>query len=127
MQLSQRFVEACKVLKITVSFGSVNSLVEMPTSMSHASIPAEFCTLPKDLVRISCGIEDVRDVQADITQALQVASRGTVAGTAAVFDAPKREKSFSEVVAEDGISDMGGGAGSGRFDSKFEDLPVTPK
>jgi cystathionine beta-lyase len=127
VQLSQRFVEACKVLKITVSFGSVNSLVEMPTSMSHASIPAEFCTLPKDLVRISCGLEDVRDVQADSTQALQVASRGTVAGTAAVFDAPKREKSFSEVVAEDGISDMGGGAGSGRFDSKFEDLPVTPK
>ena len=127
VQLSQRFVEACKILKITVSFGSVNSLVEMPTAMSHASIPAELCTLPKDLVRMSCGIEDVRDIQADIAQALQLASRETLA----TIDAPKvlwggdvkREKSFSDSVAEDGISDMGNGTGSGRFDSKFEDLP----
>ena len=57
----QAFATVCgsvQDLKITVSFGSVNSLVEMPIAMSHASIPTDLCTLPKDLVRLSCGIED---------------------------------------------------------------------
>lgn len=48
-----------------VSFGSVNSLGEMPCTMSHASIPAEERTLPADLVRLSVGIEDVRDLLQD--------------------------------------------------------------
>ena len=41
VKLSNRIVDACKIFKITVSFGSCNSLVEMPCLLSHASIPAE--------------------------------------------------------------------------------------
>ena len=39
--VSRRFVDACRLFKITVSFGSCNSLVEMPGIQSHASIPAD--------------------------------------------------------------------------------------
>ena len=102
-KISQRFVEACKILKITVSFGSCNSLVELPTAMSHASIDPELCKVPKDLVRLSIGIEDVRDVIDDIDQALKFAL----------------ELEEEEVMAgEEGEN--------GRFDSKFEELPRTP-
>jgi cystathionine beta-lyase len=67
-RISQRFIDACRIFKLTVSFGSVNSLCEMPCIMSHASIPAEERTLPEDLIRLSVGIEDVRDLIDDLTQ-----------------------------------------------------------
>ena len=96
-------VFSTKILKITVSFGSCNSLVELPTAMSHASIDPELCKVPKDLVRLSIGIEDVRDVIDDIDQALKFAL----------------ELEEEEVMAgEEGEN--------GRFDSKFEELPRTP-
>ena len=38
--LSRRFIDALRIFKLTVSFGSVNSLCEMPCLLSHASIPA---------------------------------------------------------------------------------------
>mmetsp|Transcript_63946 Transcript_63946/g.133295 ORF Transcript_63946/g.133295 Transcript_63946/m.133295 type:complete len:414 (-) Transcript_63946:567-1808(-) len=67
---SQRFVSALKLFKITVSFGGCSSVVEMPSVLSHASIPLEEQHLPPDLVRMSVGIEDPRDLIKDITQAL---------------------------------------------------------
>lgn len=76
VEFSRRFLEACRIFKMTVSFGSVNSLCEMPCAMSHASIPAEKRTLPDDLIRLSVGIEDVEDLVADLAQALEVASGG---------------------------------------------------
>mmetsp|Transcript_44973 Transcript_44973/g.104011 ORF Transcript_44973/g.104011 Transcript_44973/m.104011 type:complete len:620 (-) Transcript_44973:101-1960(-) len=76
VDFSRRFLEACRIFKMTVSFGSVNSLCEMPCTMSHASIPAEKRTLPSDLVRLSIGIEDVRDLIADLRQAFEVATSG---------------------------------------------------
>lgn len=41
LAFSQHVVTVTKLFKITVSFGSVNSLISMPGAMSHASIPAE--------------------------------------------------------------------------------------
>eukprot|EP00413_Alexandrium_margalefii_P007454 CAMPEP_0204531690 /NCGR_PEP_ID=MMETSP0661-20131031/11303_1 /ASSEMBLY_ACC=CAM_ASM_000606 /TAXON_ID=109239 /ORGANISM="Alexandrium margalefi, Strain AMGDE01CS-322" /LENGTH=618 /DNA_ID=CAMNT_0051537859 /DNA_START=26 /DNA_END=1882 /DNA_ORIENTATION=- len=76
VEFSRRFLEACRIFKMTVSFGSVNSLCEMPCTMSHASIPAEKRTLPDDLVRLSIGIEDADDLIADLGHALEVASSG---------------------------------------------------
>eukprot|EP00051_Salpingoeca_urceolata_P035620 m.30655 g.30655 ORF g.30655 m.30655 type:complete len:468 (-) comp9504_c0_seq1:25-1428(-) len=76
VQRSRRFVDACKLFKITVSFGSCNSLVEMPGIQSHASIPAELQDFPADLVRLSIGIEDWRDLLADLGQALHKAMSG---------------------------------------------------
>lgn len=93
---SRRLVDALKIFKTTVSFGSVNSLCEMPCTMSHASIPAEKRTLPEDLVRFSVGIEDALDLVADLEQALQVAAGERLH-----------------------TCDAG-------YDSKFQDLPVVP-
>ena len=72
-ELSQQFVDACKLFKLTVSFGSCNSLVEMPCVLSHASIPADKRTLPDDLVRLSVGIEHVEDLITDLAQAISKA------------------------------------------------------
>ena len=63
---------------MTVSFGSTSSLVSLPCFMSHASIPPEVRKargLPDDLVRISTGIEDERDLIADLAQAFEAASK----------------------------------------------------
>lgn len=74
LALSKHIVETTKYFSITVSFGSVKSLISLPCFMSHASIPAEVREtrgLTEDLVRISVGIEDVNDLIADLDNALR--------------------------------------------------------
>ncbi|XVF56266.1 hypothetical protein PTKIN_Ptkin06aG0105300 [Pterospermum kingtungense] len=74
LALSKHVVETTKYFSITVSFGSVKSLISMPCFMSHASIPTavrEARGLTEDLVRISIGIEDVNDLIADLDNALR--------------------------------------------------------
>ncbi|KAI4300869.1 hypothetical protein L6164_034197 [Bauhinia variegata] len=74
LALSKHIVETTKYFSITVSFGSVKSLISMPCFMSHASIPAgvrKARGLTEDLVRISVGIEDVNDLIADLDYALR--------------------------------------------------------
>jgi len=75
-ELSRRVVEGCTLHTITVSFGGVNSTISLPNYMSHASIPQHLRTqkeIPRDLVRISVGIEAVEDLQADLEQSFQKA------------------------------------------------------
>jgi cystathionine beta-lyase len=103
IELSKRVCDACQIFKTTVSFGSVNSLCEMPCTMSHASIPAEERSLPADLVRLSIGIEDYRDLIADLTQAFDLA-------------ASQEKPPLSPQLK----NDRG-------YDSKFDDLPVLPR
>ncbi|CAN4109195.1 unnamed protein product [Withania somnifera] len=74
LALSKHVAEATKYFSITVSFGSVKSLISLPCFMSHASIPAEVREargLTEDLVRISVGIEDVNDLIDDLDYALK--------------------------------------------------------
>lgn len=74
LDFSQHIVSVTKLFKITVSFGSVNSLISLPGAMSHASIPEEVRkarAFPEDLVRLSIGIEDPKDLIRDLSQALQ--------------------------------------------------------
>jgi cystathionine beta-lyase len=71
--LSKAIAENTEMFRITVSFGSVNSSISLPGNMSHASVPAELLAqrdLPKDLVRISIGIEDEEDLLADLDRAI---------------------------------------------------------
>jgi cysteine-S-conjugate beta-lyase len=70
---SERIVEATRLFRIAVSFGSVGSTISLPCHMSHASIPAALRDRlgpPADLVRLSVGIEDVDDLIEDLNQAL---------------------------------------------------------
>ena len=76
VEVSKAIAERAKFFHIMVSFGSVNSSICMPGTMSHASVPSELQAernLPLDLVRISVGIEDVEDLIADLDQAIMQA------------------------------------------------------
>jgi cystathionine gamma-lyase len=70
---SKKFLERCKLFSLAESLGGVESLIEHPAIMTHASIPEEIrkrIGISDNLVRISAGIEDVEDLIADISFAL---------------------------------------------------------
>ena len=58
------------VFTLGESLGGVESLIEHPGRMTHASVAGSALEVPDDLVRLSVGIEDVDDLIADLTQAL---------------------------------------------------------
>ena len=67
-----KFLENVKVFTLAESLGGVESLANLPTLMTHASIPAEKRAelgITNDLVRLSVGIEDAEDLLADLEQA----------------------------------------------------------
>lgn len=69
----RRFVESVKLIKLAVSLGGVESLVQHPASMSHGPIPAEereATGITEGLIRLSVGVEDVEDLIEDLDQAL---------------------------------------------------------
>ncbi len=76
VELSKAIAEQTQLFRITVSFGSVNSSISLPGNMSHASVPPEVLAqrdLPRDLVRISVGIEDEEDLIHDLQNAIALA------------------------------------------------------
>jgi cystathionine beta-lyase/cystathionine gamma-synthase len=73
LERSRRFLTRVTLFTLAESLGGVESLVEHPAIMTHASIPAdkrEEIGIVDGLVRLSVGIEDVDDLIADLTQAL---------------------------------------------------------
>ncbi|MGI8401103.1 MAG: trans-sulfuration enzyme family protein [Gemmatimonadaceae bacterium] len=61
-----------RLFSLAESLGGVESLISHPASMTHASVPADHRAelgLTDDLVRLSCGVEDVGDLIADLDQA----------------------------------------------------------
>jgi len=59
-----------KVFILAESLGGVESLIEHPGAMTHASTAGSQLEVPDDLVRLSVGIEDIADLIADLEQAL---------------------------------------------------------
>ncbi|MDD4866298.1 MAG: cystathionine gamma-synthase [Mycobacterium sp.] len=59
-----------RVFILAESLGGVESLIEHPSAMTHASTVGSQLEVPDDLVRLSVGIEDVADLLADLDQAL---------------------------------------------------------
>ncbi len=71
------FMKSLKLFTLAESLGGVESLVELPALMTHAAIELkrrEELGVTDNLVRLSVGIEDVRDLKADVTQALEKAA-----------------------------------------------------
>jgi cystathionine gamma-synthase len=62
--------ERAQVFTLAESLGGVESLVEHPHRMTHASVAGSALEVPADLVRLSVGIEDVEDLLADLDQML---------------------------------------------------------
>lgn len=78
-----RFCQLTRVFTLAESLGGVESLVELPSGMTHAGIPRdqrEAVGVFDDLVRVSCGVEDAEDLEADVLQALQRAVAETQNG-----------------------------------------------
>ena len=65
-----RVCERLQLFTLAESLGGVESLVEHPARMTHASAAGSPLEVPADLVRLSVGIEDVEDLIADLEQAL---------------------------------------------------------
>ncbi len=75
---ARAFCAACEVFTLAESLGGVESLIELPAAMTHASIPPEVRAeigIPDGLVRLSVGIEHQEDLIADLAQALSVVSK----------------------------------------------------
>jgi cystathionine gamma-lyase len=70
---SRSFLEKCKLFALAESLGGVESLVEHPAIMTHASVPEEkraALGISDQLIRLSVGIENADDLVADLNQAL---------------------------------------------------------
>ena len=70
---TRRFLERCEVFALAESLGGVESLIEHPAIMTHATIPAAQRSelgIGDSLVRLSVGVENIDDLQRDLTRAL---------------------------------------------------------
>ncbi|MEO8843724.1 MAG: cystathionine gamma-synthase [Kofleriaceae bacterium] len=69
MEASRKFLSTCKIFTLAESLGGVESLIEHPAIMTHASVPKENrekLGIVDGFIRLSVGIEDVADLQADL-------------------------------------------------------------
>ncbi|MGB0433398.1 MAG: trans-sulfuration enzyme family protein [bacterium] len=74
LEKAKSFLEKCQIFSLAESLGGVESLIEHPAIMTHASIPREIretLGISDGLVRLSVGIENVDDLIEDLDQALQ--------------------------------------------------------
>ncbi len=73
LENARKFLENLRVFSLAESLGGVESLVDHPAIMTHASLPPETRNalgITDTLVRLSVGIEDVEDLKADLSSAL---------------------------------------------------------
>ena len=71
---AKRFLERTQLFTLAESLGGVESLIEHPAIMTHASLPQEARAqlgISDTLVRLSVGIEDARDLVDDLNSALE--------------------------------------------------------
>ena len=72
---AERFLESLRVFALAESLGGVESLIEHPALMTHASVPKEIreqVGLTDSLIRVSVGIEHIDDLIADFDQAFKM-------------------------------------------------------
>lgn len=73
---ARRMMERCELFAVAESLGGVESLINHPAVMTHASVPAENRArlgIHDNLVRLSVGVEDVADLRAELDAALAAA------------------------------------------------------
>ncbi len=70
---AKRLLEGIEIMTLAVSLGTVDTLIQHPASMTHASVPPEIMRqqgLTPEMVRIHIGLEDAEDIIGDLDQAL---------------------------------------------------------
>jgi cystathionine gamma-lyase len=73
LDAARRMMERCELFACAESLGGVESLINHPAIMTHASVPAEQRArlgIDDNLVRLSVGVEDVADLRAELESAL---------------------------------------------------------
>ena len=70
-EAAEKLCARTRVFILAESLGGVESLIEHPSAMTHASTAGSQLEVPDDLVRLSVGIEDIADLLADLEQALK--------------------------------------------------------
>ena len=70
-EAAEKLCARTRVFILAESLGGVESLIEHPSAMTHASTAGSQLEVPDDLVRLSVGIEDIADLLADLGQALK--------------------------------------------------------
>ena len=78
LEASRRFLETVRVFSLAESLGGVESLIEHPAIMTHASIPKEIrekTGIVDGFIRLSVGIEDVADLRSDLEAGFKAAAR----------------------------------------------------
>ena len=76
LEAARRFLKACRVFACAESLGGVESLVEHPAIMTHASVPPDrrrALGIADGFIRLSVGIEDAADLRADLEAAFAAA------------------------------------------------------
>jgi cystathionine gamma-lyase len=76
LDASRRFLSACQIFTLAESLGGVESLIEHPAIMTHASVPPDRRAqlgIADGFIRLSVGIEDLSDLQADLERAFHAA------------------------------------------------------
>jgi cystathionine gamma-lyase len=74
---SRRFLKACQIFTVAESLGGVESLIEHPAIMTHASVPPDrraALGIVDGFIRVSVGIEDAGDLQGDLERAFKAAA-----------------------------------------------------
>ena len=74
LEAATRMLSRCKVFTLAESLGGVESLIEHPAIMTHASVPADVRAelgIADGLIRVSVGIEHIDDLRADLDYALE--------------------------------------------------------
>jgi len=70
-EAARRFAESTRLFTLAESLGGVESLVNYPDEMTHASVRGTELAVPEDVVRLSVGLESVDDLLEDVDQALR--------------------------------------------------------
>ncbi|MGP5395784.1 cystathionine gamma-synthase [Arthrobacter rhombi] len=68
---ARKIAESTQVFTLAESLGGIESLMNYPAEMTHASVKGTELEVPANLLRLSCGIEDVQDLIADLERAFR--------------------------------------------------------
>ena len=77
LEEARRFLSACRIFTLAESLGGVESLIEHPAIMTHASVPPErraALGIADGFIRLSVGIEDVEDLRGDLERSFAAAA-----------------------------------------------------
>ncbi|GIU54700.1 cystathionine gamma-synthase [Arthrobacter sp. NicSoilC12] len=74
---ARKVAESTSVFTLAESLGGIESLMNYPSEMTHASVKGTELAVPVNLIRLSCGIEDVEDLIADLDAAISSLAAGS--------------------------------------------------